>query len=374
MWGRPVDPRAGHPEEGRGAGERGAGRAAAGRGRPDRARRPHEVIAGKLDDHFPLVVFQTGSRHPEQHERQRGHLATAPSRSRAARWAARRRSTPTTTSTGARAATTPSRPPCTSRWCEELHRAAVSAASASPARAPWTPRRRSTPGWSRSGRTHLQDATPITLGQEIGGWVAQIDYASTEVRHAGEGLLRARHRRHGGRHRPQRPPAVRRPRGEVLRRPRPASPSARPRTSSPPCRAHDALVQTSAALRTLAGALMKMANDVRWLASRPAQRHRRDRDPRERTRQLDHARQGEPHPVRGADHGRHPGVRQRRRGRLRRLAGQLPAQRVQAGDGPRRAGDHPPDLRDACLAFNDNCAVGIEPNREKIEAQPRART
>jgi len=38
------------------------------------------------------------------------------------------------------------------------------------------------------GRTHLQDATPITLGQEIGGWVAQIDYCVAEVRHALVGL------------------------------------------------------------------------------------------------------------------------------------------------------------------------------------------
>ena len=34
------------------------------------------------------------------------------------------------------------------------------------------------------GRTHLQDATPITLGQEIGGWVAQIDQCLANVRGA----------------------------------------------------------------------------------------------------------------------------------------------------------------------------------------------
>ena len=38
------------------------------------------------------------------------------------------------------------------------------------------------------GRTHLQDATPITLGQEIGGWVAQLDFALEGVRHAETGL------------------------------------------------------------------------------------------------------------------------------------------------------------------------------------------
>src|SRR5690606_20566399 len=39
------------------------------------------------------------------------------------------------------------------------------------------------------GRTHLQDATPITMGQEIGGWVHQIDWALEQVRRSEEGLL-----------------------------------------------------------------------------------------------------------------------------------------------------------------------------------------
>ena len=64
--------------------------------------------------------------------------------------------------------------------------------------------------------------------------------------------------------------------------------------------ANDALVHAHGALKTLAASLIKIANDVRWLASGPALRHRRDHHPGERARQLDHARQGEPHPVRGA--------------------------------------------------------------------------
>ena len=38
------------------------------------------------------------------------------------------------------------------------------------------------------GRTHLQDATPITLGQEIGGWAAQLDAALADVRRTIPGL------------------------------------------------------------------------------------------------------------------------------------------------------------------------------------------
>jgi len=120
----------------------------------------------------------------------------------------------------------------------------------------------------KTGRTHLQDATPITLGQEIGAWVAQMDFALDAVRAALPGIYDLAI---GG-------TAV----GTGL--------NAHPRfgdtaaqhiaqltnltfTSSTnkffALSAHDALVQLSAALRQLAGGLMKMANDVRWLASGP---------------------------------------------------------------------------------------------------------
>ncbi|WP_281966017.1 class II fumarate hydratase [Serinicoccus marinus] len=118
------------------------------------------------------------------------------------------------------------------------------------------------------GRTHLQDATPITLGQEIGGWVAQLDYALGEVRHAGEGL---RELAIGGTavgtglnaHPDFGALAARKMGEEAGMELRSAD------NKFAALSAHDALVQTSSSLRTLAGALMKMANDVRWLASGP---------------------------------------------------------------------------------------------------------
>ncbi len=118
------------------------------------------------------------------------------------------------------------------------------------------------------GRTHLQDATPITLGQEISAWVAQIDDAIAQVRHALDGLLELAI---GG-------TAV----GTGL--------NAHPEFGDLAAKymaeetgyafyssankfkalaSHDALVNASAAERTLAGALLKMANDVRRLASGP---------------------------------------------------------------------------------------------------------
>jgi fumarate hydratase class II len=118
------------------------------------------------------------------------------------------------------------------------------------------------------GRTHLQDATPVTLGQVISGWVAQIDFALDGVRYADS---RARELAIGG-------TAV----GTGLN----SHPDFGPLTAEKISQetglefkqaanlfaalsAHDALVQVSAALRTLADALMKMANDVRWYASGP---------------------------------------------------------------------------------------------------------
>jgi fumarate hydratase class II len=120
----------------------------------------------------------------------------------------------------------------------------------------------------KTGRTHLQDATPVTLGQEIGAWVAQIDFGVAAVEASLPGLfdlaiggtavgtgLNA-HARFGDRA-AERISAL----------------TGQPFRSAPDrffaLAAHDALVQASAAMRTLAGGLMKMANDVRWLASGP---------------------------------------------------------------------------------------------------------
>ncbi len=56
------------------------------------------------------------------------------------------------------------------------------------------------------GRTHLQDATPLTLGQEMCGWVAQLDLALKAIDVDPAAAVRAGAGRHRRRHRPQRPP------------------------------------------------------------------------------------------------------------------------------------------------------------------------
>ena len=118
------------------------------------------------------------------------------------------------------------------------------------------------------GRTHLQDATPITLGQVISGWVAQLDHAVAGIERALPGLyeLALGGTAVGtGLNAPERF-------GEVAAG-RIATETGRPFVPAlnkfAALAAHDAVVNMSAALRTLAAALMKIANDVRWYASGP---------------------------------------------------------------------------------------------------------
>jgi fumarate hydratase class II len=118
------------------------------------------------------------------------------------------------------------------------------------------------------GRTHLQDATPLTLGQAISGWVAQLDDALEAIRWASRGLagLALGGTAVGtGLNAPARF-------GEVVAR-RIAEATAKPFAPAPntfaALSAHDAMVNASAVLRTLAAALMKIANDIRWHASGP---------------------------------------------------------------------------------------------------------
>jgi fumarate hydratase class II len=118
------------------------------------------------------------------------------------------------------------------------------------------------------GRTHLQDATPITLGQVISGWVGQLDQAGRAIESAlpdvyalaiggtavGTGLNAD-------------------PRFGATAARKIAEETGKPFVSAlnkfAYLSAHDAMVNVSAALRTLAGVLMKIANDVRWYACGP---------------------------------------------------------------------------------------------------------
>jgi fumarate hydratase class II len=118
------------------------------------------------------------------------------------------------------------------------------------------------------GRTHLQDAVPLTLGQVFSGYVAQLDTAIAAIEHA---LPAVRELAIGG-------TAV----GTGLNAPKGFGEAVAARladrtgiafTSAPnkfaALAGHEAMAAAHGALAVLAGALMKIANDVRWLASGP---------------------------------------------------------------------------------------------------------
>ncbi len=214
------------------------------------------------------------------------------------------------------------------------------------------------------GRTHLQDATPITLGQEVGGWVAQIEYAVGEVRHSMKGLYELAI---GG-------TAV----GTGLNaHPKFGDTAAKhivEETGHPfvsasnkfaALSAHDALVQTSASLRTLAGVLMKIANDVRWLASGPRNGIGEITIP-------------ENEPGSSIMPGKvNPTQCEALTMVCVQVFGNDAAVAFGGSQGNFQLNVYKPVMvhnvleaiqliAESCVSFNDNCAVGIEPNLERI--------
>ena len=123
-------------------------------------------------------------------------------------------------------------------------------------------------GIVKIGRTHLQDATPLTLGQEFSGYVAQLEHGEKHIHAALPHLYELAL---GG-------TAV----GTGLNAPQGyavavaaelAALTALPFITAPnkfeALASCDALVHAHGALKTLAASLMKIANDIRWLASGP---------------------------------------------------------------------------------------------------------
>jgi len=120
----------------------------------------------------------------------------------------------------------------------------------------------------KTGRTHLQDATPLTLGQEISGWVDQLDHAVVAIQAA---LVHVYELALGGTavgtglntHKDY---AVRSA-AEIAKLTGLAFTSAPNKFAA--LAGHDGLVRLHGTYKVLAAALNKIANDVRWLASGP---------------------------------------------------------------------------------------------------------
>jgi fumarate hydratase class II len=215
------------------------------------------------------------------------------------------------------------------------------------------------------GRTHLQDATPLTLGQEISGWVAQLDLALAAIRATlpqlyelalggtavGTGLNA--HPKYGE--------TVA---AEI------ATLTGHPFVTAPNKFAvmagHDAFVGSSGALKQLAVALMKIANDVRWLASGPRSG-------------LGEIVIPENEPGSSIMPGKvNPTQSEAMTMVVVQVMGNDAAIGIAASQGNFELNVFKPViaynflqsvrlLADAAKSFNDHCAVGIEPDRQRIK-------
>ena len=224
-----------------------------------------EVIAGKLDEHFPLRIWQTGSG------TQTNMNANEVISNRAIEIAGG--------VMGSKKPVHPNDDVNMSQSSNDTFPTAMHIAAASRVAQALIPaveqlrnaldaKARQFADVVKIGRTHLMDATPLTVGQEMSGWVSLLDRDVARLKVILPGLYDLAI---GG-------TAV----GTGLNaHPEFAQRAARkiveltglPFTSHPnkfaALSAHDEIVFSSGALKTLAASLMKIANDVRWLASGP---------------------------------------------------------------------------------------------------------
>ncbi len=215
------------------------------------------------------------------------------------------------------------------------------------------------------GRTHLQDATPLTLGQELSGWVAQLDIGIA----ACEAALPHLHQlAQGGtavgtglNTHPEWARTVAATIADLTDRPFESAPNKFAALAG-----NEAMAIASSACRTLATSLMKIANDVRWLASGPRCG-------------LGELRIPENEPGSSIMPGKvNPTQCEMLTMVCVQVMGNDAAVGFAASQGNFELNVFKPLmvhsvlhsirlLSDGCRSFNDNLAVGIEPNREKID-------
>ncbi len=215
------------------------------------------------------------------------------------------------------------------------------------------------------GRTHLQDATPLTLGQEFSGYVAQLDHGTAHIRAALPHLYElAQGGTAVGTGLNAHPEFARRFAAEI------AAATGLPFVTAPnkfeALAAADAQVNAHGALKTVAASLMKIANDVRWLSSGPRSG-------------LGEIRIPENEPGSSIMPGK---VNPTQCEAMTMLCAQVFGNDVAVNFGG-ASGNFELNvfrpmivhnvlqsirlLADGAVSFNDQCAVGIEPNQDRID-------
>ncbi len=215
------------------------------------------------------------------------------------------------------------------------------------------------------GRTHLQDATPLTLGQEFSGYVSQLDHGLAHVDaslpHLCELALGGTAVGTGLNAHPQFGARV----AAELSKMTGASFVSAPNKFEA-LAAHDALVHAHGALKTLAASLMKIANDLRWLASGPRCGFGELSIP-------------ENEPGSSIMPGKvNPTQSEALTMLCSQVMGNDVAVNLSGAMGNFELNVFKPViifnflwsvrlLADGCVSFNDNCAAGIEANKERID-------
>jgi fumarate hydratase, class II len=224
-----------------------------------------EIIAGKLNDHFPLRVWQTGSG------TQTNMNVNEVISNRAIEIAGG--------VMGSKKPIHPNDDVNMSQSSNDTFPAAMHIAAATETARRLLPavkkvrdvldaKRREFSDIVKIGRTHLQDATPLTVGQEFSGWVSLLDRDGGRIAVALDGLydlaIGGTAVGTGLNAHPEFAQRAARKIAELTGLPFRSHPNKFAALS-----AHDEIVFASGALKTLAASLMKIANDIRWLASGP---------------------------------------------------------------------------------------------------------
>jgi fumarate hydratase class II len=215
------------------------------------------------------------------------------------------------------------------------------------------------------GRTHLMDATPLTLGQEISAWVQLLDnglkHIQEAIPHLGELALGGTAVGTGLNAHPEFAVRVAAELARLSGYPFVTAPNKFEALSG-----HDALLFAHGVLKTLAASLMKIANDVRWMASGPRSG-------------LGEISIPENEPGSSIMPGK---VNPTQSEAMTMVASQVMGNDVAVNFGgalgnfelnvmkPLIIDNFLRSVRllaDVCVSFNDNCATGIEPNRERID-------
>ncbi|MGH7455032.1 MAG: class II fumarate hydratase, partial [bacterium] len=224
-----------------------------------------EVISGKLDDHFPLVIWQTGSG-TQTNMNANEVISNRAIEIAGGKMGSKKPIHPNDDVNKAQSSNDTFPTAMHIAAVHEIHRRLI----------PMVTQLRDTLAQKaekfkniiKIGRTHLMDAVPLTLGQEFSGYVTQLNHGLKRVEmvlpHLYELALGGTAVGTGLNTHPQFAVKSAAKIAELT-----GYPFVTAENKFEALASHDAIVMASGALKTLASSLMKIANDIRWLASGP---------------------------------------------------------------------------------------------------------